>query len=165
MVRVVSSLFLEDKVAAVIDRFAVLGLDEEGGAAVLEELESIDVRILVGLDEQTHGVRSVGLPESGAFLDVSLENQAMDTAVGEVTGPSEVGQVGYDMPVLDLDGIVVDMSCAPSEGIHHPYLHFEVAGFDTFVNQLCSALQARSTVFAAFGKYATTLEEKGGRHK
>lgn len=100
-------LFPEDHFAGVGDGIALAGLDVDGGVAVVEDLDGVLINVLVVLQFNVYHARSVRLLRLMIAADALGEVEALASAVGNIVGATEIGQVGDEGVVAHLDGVAV----------------------------------------------------------
>ena len=121
---------------AVGDAFAVAGLDVQGGAAVVEEGEAVQVLVFVGLDVDVDFVAVLGGLGDGVVGNRGVEVEGVAAAVGDAPGDADVREVGVQDAVLDLDGIARHHLGGAADGIHPVDVDGEVAALDTLADHL-----------------------------
>ena len=86
-------LFPEDHLAGVGDGIALAGLDVDGGVAVVEDFDGVLIDVLVVLQFNVYHARSVRLLRLMIAADALGEVEALASAVGNIVGATEIGQV------------------------------------------------------------------------
>lgn len=101
------------------DALALARADIDGGAAVVEDIEGVEIGVLVVLHVDLDMAQAALRLRLLVVADGSREVQGVAATVGHAIGAAEIRQVGDQRVVAHIDGIAVrDCFAGASRGIH-----------------------------------------------